>query len=70
MRSEFVRKKKAILGLGLVVPRWEILEEPRVDARVASWKRWRSSNSSWRERLGIVFVSKEGGFERQREKKK
>ena len=70
MRSEFVRKKKAILGLGLVVPRWKILEKPWVDARVASSKRWRSSSSSWRERLGIVFVSWEGGFGGQREKKK
>jgi hypothetical protein len=48
-RSEFVRKRKAILGLGFVaVPKreWTVREvEEVVEARMALWKRVRSSSS-------------------------
>jgi hypothetical protein len=48
-RSKFVRKRKAILGLGFVaVPKqeWTVREvEEVVEARMALWKRVRSSSS-------------------------
>ncbi|CAA2974303.1 Hypothetical predicted protein [Olea europaea subsp. europaea] len=46
-RPKFVRNKKAILGLDLVVPRWDTTKPPgRMEASAAQRKRARSSKSN------------------------
>jgi hypothetical protein len=73
-RSEFVRKRKAILGLGLVaVPKWECVEHVRTgERRVALRKRARSARSSEKRASGRILgpKTKRRGKERNRAKQR